>query len=45
MRVAIRERRYGALAQRMGECEENVPVSEMRLRHGNRPAPEDGRAS
>jgi NhaP-type Na+/H+ or K+/H+ antiporter len=33
-------RRYGALAQRMGACEENVPVSEMRLRHGNRPAPD-----
>ncbi|MDH3241581.1 MAG: cation:proton antiporter [Alphaproteobacteria bacterium] len=34
-------RRYGALAKCMGECEENVPVSEMRLRHGNRAAPGD----
>lgn len=27
--------RYGARARRMGECEENMPVPEMRLRHGN----------
>ena len=29
--------RYGALARRMGECEENRPVVEMPLRHGNLP--------
>lgn len=27
--------RYGALARRMGECEETMPVVEMPLRHGN----------
>ena len=33
-------KRYGALTDQMGKCEEKMPVVEMPLRHGNRPEPD-----
>ena len=33
-------KRYGALAGRMGECEEKMPAVEMPVRHGNPPEPD-----